>query len=160
MDGLVAGFGIWLKVNARYPDFMHKKTREALWLVDRKNPPWVEMEMAAMAPGTVDLNPFLWNRRLLKYVKAGEYEKTLGLFRQMQSKGMSPDTFTLVYEHLKRAGMSMNGSFKVVVSLMSLCAVVSLTCMPNAGAWRMLGVCSPRFPQMMWCLGLPSYSHM
>jgi len=112
------------KVNARYPDFMHKKTREALWLVDRKNPPWVEMEMAAMAPGTVDLNPFLWNRRLSKYVKAGEYEKTLGLFRQMQSK------------------------------------VVSLTCMPNAGAWRMLGVCSPRFPQMMWCLGLPSYSHM
>ncbi|CAK9875983.1 unnamed protein product [Sphagnum jensenii] len=52
--------------------------------------------MAAMAPGIVDLNPFLWNRRLLKYVKAGEYEKTLGLFRQMQSKGMSPDTFTFV----------------------------------------------------------------
>jgi pentatricopeptide repeat protein len=96
MDGLLAGFGFWLKVNARYPDFMHKKTREALWLVDRKNPPWVEMEMAAMAPGTVDLNPFLWNRRLSKYVKAGEYEKTLGLFRQMQSKGMSPDTFTFV----------------------------------------------------------------
>jgi pentatricopeptide repeat protein len=96
MDGLLAGFGFWLKVNARYPDFMHKKTREALWLVDRKNPPWVEMEMAAMAPGTVDLNPFLWNRRLSKYVKAGEYEKTLGLFRQMQSKGMSPDAFTFV----------------------------------------------------------------
>jgi pentatricopeptide repeat protein len=96
MGGLLAGFGFWLKVNARYPDFMHKKTREALWLVDRKNPPWVEMEMAAMAPGTVDLNPFLWNRRLSKYVKAGEYEKTLGLFRQMQSKGMSPDTFTFV----------------------------------------------------------------
>jgi hypothetical protein len=37
-------------VNAKYPDYKHKKTHEALWLVDQRNPPsWVEPKMAVMA---------------------------------------------------------------------------------------------------------------
>ncbi|CAM6038172.1 unnamed protein product [Sphagnum compactum] len=39
------------KTNERYPDFKHKKTGEALWIEDRRNPAWVAGEMAAMAPG-------------------------------------------------------------------------------------------------------------
>jgi hypothetical protein len=31
--------------------------------------------MAAMAPGTVQLNIFAWNRKLTKYVKDGQPEK-------------------------------------------------------------------------------------
>jgi hypothetical protein len=49
--------------NERYPDFKHK-TQEALWLQDRRNPPWVAAEIAAMAPGTVQLNIFTWNGSL------------------------------------------------------------------------------------------------
>ncbi|KAH9557995.1 hypothetical protein CY35_07G114000 [Sphagnum magellanicum] len=84
------------KVNARYPDFKHKKTQDALWLGDRRNPPWVAAGVAAMAPGTVQMDSFSWKRRLAKYVKAGEYEKTMELFKQMQKRGMRPDRFTFV----------------------------------------------------------------
>ncbi len=84
------------KVNARYPDFKHKKSQDALWLGDCRNPLWVAAEVAAMAPGTVQMGSFSWNRRLAKYVKAGEYEKTMELFKQMQKKGMRPDRFTFL----------------------------------------------------------------
>ncbi|CAN5953718.1 unnamed protein product [Sphagnum jensenii] len=42
------------------------------------------------------MDSFSWNRRLAKYVKAGEYEKTMELFKQMQKRGMRPDRFTFV----------------------------------------------------------------
>ncbi len=85
------------KMNARYPDFKHKKkTEDALWLGDRRNPPWVAAEVAAMPPGTVQMGSFSWNRRLAKFVKTGEYEKTMELFKQMQKEGMRPDRFTFV----------------------------------------------------------------
>ncbi|KAJ7570944.1 hypothetical protein O6H91_01G141200 [Diphasiastrum complanatum] len=84
------------KVNAKYPDFKHKKTQEALWLVDRQNPPWVEAELAAMALGTVQLNIFSWNTRLARYVKTGQYDRTMELFRQMQRECVSPNEFTFV----------------------------------------------------------------
>jgi pentatricopeptide repeat protein len=84
-------------MNARYPDFKHKKkTEDALWLGDRRNPPWVAAEVAAMPPGTVQMGSFSWNRRLAKFVKTGEYEKTMELFKQMQKEGMRPDRFTFV----------------------------------------------------------------
>jgi pentatricopeptide repeat protein len=60
------------------------------------NPPWVEAELAAMAPGTVQLSIFSWNSRLARYVKAGQYENTMSLFQQMKQEGMSPDKFTFV----------------------------------------------------------------
>ncbi|KAH9571029.1 hypothetical protein CY35_02G072600 [Sphagnum magellanicum] len=84
------------KVNSNYPDFVHKHTQDALWLVDRENPTWVRAQLAAMAPGTVQLDMFSWNRRLARYVKAGQHEKTIELYQEMQQKGMSPDNFTFV----------------------------------------------------------------
>ncbi|KAH8958034.1 hypothetical protein BDL97_07G123400 [Sphagnum fallax] len=84
------------KANERYPDFKHKKTGEALWLEDRQNPPWVAAEIAAMAPGTVQLNIFAWNQKFSKYAKDGKLEKVIQLFQQMQLEGISPDKFTFV----------------------------------------------------------------
>ncbi|CAK9214874.1 unnamed protein product [Sphagnum troendelagicum] len=84
------------KTNGRYPDFKHKKTGEALWIEDRQNPAWVATEMAAVAPGTVQLNIFAWKQKLTKDVKDGQLEKAMQLFQRMQQEGMSPDKFTFV----------------------------------------------------------------
>ncbi|CAK9213814.1 unnamed protein product [Sphagnum troendelagicum] len=84
------------KANERYPDFKHKITQEALWVEDQRNPPWVAAEIAAMAPGTVQLNILGWNKKLRKYVKDGQAQKAMQLFQQIQQEGMSPDTFTFV----------------------------------------------------------------
>jgi pentatricopeptide repeat protein len=83
-------------MNVRYPDFKHKKTQEPLWLNGNFNPPWVEAELAALAPGSVQSNIFSWNSRLARYVKAGQHENALELFQQMQQEGMIPDGFTFV----------------------------------------------------------------
>jgi pentatricopeptide repeat protein len=53
----------------------------------------VAAELAAMAPGTVQLNIFAWNKKLTKYVKDGQPEKVMQLFQQMRG-GMSPNRFT------------------------------------------------------------------
>ncbi|CAK9196087.1 unnamed protein product [Sphagnum troendelagicum] len=84
------------KLSARYPDFKHKKRQDALWLSSNLNPSWVEAELAAMAPGTVQSDTFAWNQRFARYVKAGQHEKTIKLFQQIQHEGMIPDTFTFV----------------------------------------------------------------
>ncbi|KAH9550892.1 hypothetical protein CY35_10G095900 [Sphagnum magellanicum] len=84
------------KVNARYPDFKHKKTQEALWLNGRLNPPWVESELATIVPGTLQLNAFHWNRKLERYAKAQQYEKMMELFQQMKQEGTTPDSLTFV----------------------------------------------------------------
>ncbi len=55
-----------------------------IWIDDHWTPAWVEAEMAVMAPGTVQLNIFVQNKKLAKYVKAGEPDKTLQLFQQLQ----------------------------------------------------------------------------
>jgi pentatricopeptide repeat protein len=46
----------------------------------------VEAKLAAMAPGTLQSNIFSWNKKLEKYVKAGQPEKTTELFQQMQQE--------------------------------------------------------------------------
>jgi pentatricopeptide repeat protein len=53
-------------------------------------------KLASMAPGTVRLDNFSWNRRLVRYVKTGQHEKAVELFQEMQQKGTAPDTFTFV----------------------------------------------------------------
>ncbi len=53
-------------------------------------------EIAAMAPGTVQLNIFAWNQKFSKYAKDGKPEKVIQLFQQMQLEGISPDKFTFV----------------------------------------------------------------
>ncbi|CAK9275989.1 unnamed protein product [Sphagnum jensenii] len=49
-----------------------------------------------MAPGTVQLDRFSWNARLARCGKAGQHEKTIPLFQEMQKKGMTPNTLTFV----------------------------------------------------------------
>jgi pentatricopeptide repeat protein len=83
---------------ARYPDFEHKKTQERLWLDEQQKPPWVEAVMAALPPGTLQLNIFGWDKMLWKYVKVGQPEKALQLFQLLQQQeGMSPDNFTSIH---------------------------------------------------------------
>jgi pentatricopeptide repeat protein len=107
--------------------------------------------MAAMAPGKVQLNIFGWNKKLEKYVNAGQPEKALQLFQQLQQQeGMSPDSFTFVPVlnacASLRAGVFMNRLLKAVMSQMSLLGTALLICMQNVGALRMLGQCSTRCP--------------
>jgi pentatricopeptide repeat protein len=52
--------------------------------------------MTAMAPGTVQLNIYVWNKKLTKFVKDGQPEKVMHLFQQMQQEGMSPNKFTFI----------------------------------------------------------------
>jgi len=56
----------------------------------------VAAEMAAMAPGIVQLHPFAWNQKLSKYVKDEQLEKAMQLFQQMQREGTTPDKFTFI----------------------------------------------------------------
>ncbi len=49
-----------------------------------------------MAPGSVKLNSFSWSRRLVRYAKARQHEKTVKFFQQMQQEGTNPDIFTFV----------------------------------------------------------------
>ncbi len=80
-------------MNPRYPDFNYKKTQDALWLRDRRNPPWVAAELAAIAPGIVQFDSFSWNRRLVRVMlRLG----TMELFKRMQLKGMRLDRFRIV----------------------------------------------------------------
>ncbi len=57
------------------------------------------------------------------------------LFQQMQREGMIPDKFTFVQVIKACAGLGLfiNSSFKVVVSLMSLCAIAWWTSLQNVG---------------------------
>ncbi len=56
----------------------------------------MEAKLASMAPCIVQLGRFLWNRRLSRYVKAGQHEKAFELFKEMQQKGTTFDSFTFV----------------------------------------------------------------
>ncbi|KAH8938576.1 hypothetical protein BDL97_16G091400 [Sphagnum fallax] len=80
------------KVNERHPDFKHKRTQAALWLNNRQNPPWVGAKLAAMAPGTPQLDSFTWNRRLASlvdmYAKCGRMEDAARVFNNMPSRAV------------------------------------------------------------------------
>jgi hypothetical protein len=74
---------IWSKANVRYPDFKHRKTQKALWLNHKWKPDWVELELAALPPGTVQASTFSWNVRLARYVKTEQPPKTMEIFRKI-----------------------------------------------------------------------------
>jgi pentatricopeptide repeat protein len=87
----------WSQGHARYPDFKHKRTQEALWLNNNLKPPWVESKLVAMAPGSVQVSIFQRNIQLARYAKAGHYEMVLKLFQQLQQEEVTiPDRFTFV----------------------------------------------------------------
>ncbi len=92
-------------MNAKYPDFKHKKTEEALWLCSNLCPKWVQAELvAAILPGTLESTPlFAWNTKLARYVKNGKSDDAMNLFRQMQQECVKPDRFTFI-EVLKACG--------------------------------------------------------
>jgi len=77
-------------VNARYPDFKHKKTKQALWLNGRWNPVWVEAELEAMAPGSLQVSVFQWNRKLARCALVGQHEKMIELFQKNATRGHYP----------------------------------------------------------------------
>ncbi|KAH9540358.1 hypothetical protein CY35_14G001000 [Sphagnum magellanicum] len=52
--------------------------------------------MAAMAPSTVQLNIFTWNKKLTRFLKDGQPEMVMQLFEEMQQERMSPNRFTCV----------------------------------------------------------------
>jgi pentatricopeptide repeat protein len=58
----------------------------------------VAAKLATMVPGTVQLDSFWWNTRLARYVKAGQHEKVMELFQQMQLEegGANPNSCTFV----------------------------------------------------------------
>jgi pentatricopeptide repeat protein len=78
-----------------YPDFKHKVTQEALWLDGKLNPPWVETELAVMAPGTACMDSF--SSRVARHVKSGQYAMALEFFQQMQQEGITPDRCSFVH---------------------------------------------------------------
>ncbi|CAM6094164.1 unnamed protein product [Calypogeia fissa] len=84
------------KGTSSFPDFVRKNTREPLWVSGNSNPGWVEAQLAEMAPGTVPLSVFSWNKRLTRCVKAKQFQKALELFEQMQIHDLKPDRFTFV----------------------------------------------------------------
>lgn len=49
-----------------------------------------------MAPGTIRQSVFSCNRLLVKYVKEGQDEKALELFKDVQRKGVKPDSNTFI----------------------------------------------------------------
>ncbi|KAH8965947.1 hypothetical protein BDL97_04G143100 [Sphagnum fallax] len=85
-----------VKKNARFPDFQHKKTLHPLWLNCKHNPRWVQVKLAALAPGSVQLSIDAWNAKLGRYVKSGQCEQAIELFQQMERECMTPSTFTFV----------------------------------------------------------------
>jgi pentatricopeptide repeat protein len=80
----------------RYPDFKHKETQEALWLDGKFKPSWVDAELAGLPPGSLQSNVFSWNSMLARSVKAGQNDKAIRLFQQMQQEGIVPNGFSFV----------------------------------------------------------------
>ncbi|CAK9862048.1 unnamed protein product [Sphagnum jensenii] len=120
-------------MSARYPDSKHKLTQEALWLDSKLNPAWVEAELSAMVPGTVQSDIFSWNVRLARFVKAGHYKTAIELFQRLQQEGMIPDTFTFVQLLNACAGLqALEECRHIHVQIMERGSL--LTCMPNVGA--------------------------
>ncbi len=112
--------------------------------------------MAALPPGTLQLNIFGWDKMLWKYVKVGQPEKALQLFQLLQQQeGWVLTTsllFTclmhvLVYEHLERACMYMYRLLKAVVT----------QSMEHGGGLDHL---QQIFPHVMWSLGIWQYWDM
>ncbi len=120
-------------------------------------PPWVDAELAALVTGAVQLSRLLWNTRLGRDVKAGEGEKTMEPFYQMQQEGTIPNRFTIVsvinacaslwtleccrWVHTKIIQSGCDSDLYV--------NMLSLTCMPNVGASGCLE--NVQQDTNMWC---------
>jgi pentatricopeptide repeat protein len=121
----------------------------------------VAAEIAAMAPGTLQLNIFAWNQKLTKYVEDGQLEKAMQLFQQMQGVGVSPNKFTFVQVIKACAGLGTLQDGRLVHKQLIqtgsefdvFVGVAWWTCMQNVGIMRMLGEFSTGCHLKMWLLG-------
>jgi pentatricopeptide repeat protein len=95
-------------------------------------------------------NVVTWTAMILGHMQCGQGQKALGLFQEMKQEGVNPNSVISVYLPLKRAGVFIRKSFKVVWSWMSLWGVVWWTCMQSVGAWMMLGESSIRCHFELW----------
>jgi pentatricopeptide repeat protein len=100
-------------------------------------------------------NVVTWTVMIFRHVECGQGQKALGLFQEMKQEGVDANSVTSVYLPLKRAGVFIRKSFKVVWSWMSLWGAVWWTCMQSVGAWTMVGECSIRCHFELWYLGVP-----
>jgi pentatricopeptide repeat protein len=121
--------------------------------------PWLAAEMAAMAPGRVQLNIFEWNQKLTKHVKDGQLEKVMDLFQQMQQEGMSPDKFTFVQVIKACAGLGRLEDGRLIHKqlIQSGYKFDVFVCKSLVEALRRLGQCLRRCHLEMLSLGPPSY---
>jgi len=71
------------KVNAKCPDFKHRKTQYTLWLGDQQNPPMDGAELVAWQAGSVELDIYLCVKRGLQDMSR------LGNMRRHDVKGRS-----------------------------------------------------------------------
>jgi hypothetical protein len=139
---------------ARYPDFEHKKTQERLWLDEQQKPPWVEAEMAALPPGTLQLNIFGWVKikcfgnmsrlgNLRRHCNFSNYCSNKKAWVLTTSLLFMYLMHVLVYERLERAGLYMYRLLKAVVTQMSFSGTALVD---MYGAWRRLGPTSTDIP--------------
>jgi hypothetical protein len=71
----------------RHPDFKHKTTKSALWLDSKYKTSWVDAELAAMAPGTVqESNVVSWNTRLARHVRLGKVRRQWNFFNKCNKR--------------------------------------------------------------------------
>jgi pentatricopeptide repeat protein len=61
-------------------------------------------------------NVVSWTAMILEHVQCGQGQKALRLFQEMKQEGVDPNSATSVYLPLKRAGVFIRKSFKVVWS--------------------------------------------
>ncbi|CAK9269824.1 unnamed protein product [Sphagnum jensenii] len=109
------------KVNAKYPDFKHKKTEEALWLCSNLCPKWVQAELvAAILPGTLESTPlFAWNTKLARYVKNGKSDDAMNLFQQMQQECVKPDSNVEMGERIAKRVLEVDPKDATCYALLS-----------------------------------------
>jgi len=64
-------------------------------------------------------NVVTWTAMILGHVQCGQGQNALGLFQEMKQEGVDPNCVTSVYLPLKRAGVFVRKSFKVVWNYIS-----------------------------------------
>jgi len=102
-------------------------------------------------------NVVSWSTMIVGHMKCGQAPNALKLFQQMQHERVQPALviFVGMLNACTSAGMFMNRLFTVALSLISLWVLSKLTCMPNAGSWRMCRKYSSKCQHAMLSVGMP-----
>jgi hypothetical protein len=141
-----------------YLDFKHQKTQEGLWLDSRGNLPLVAAEVAATAPGTVQLNIFAWNKELTKYVICQDSFLLIAFIRRAASPCQVANDFVQVINACAGLGAlkdSRQSHPEIIESgfesyVFVGCSLIDMysKCGGIDNAWRVVN-------HTMWSLGMP-----